>query len=313
MADAPGDDAAVLLLRALPAEVAELILGRLDPVAAGRLRARLRAAPAEPPTGPDMDAALAHFFDLQRIAERAPPAAESGPAEEAKPRPPAGPIEEVRALPPDRLAKALEGEQPGTVALVLSCLDPAAAGLVMKRMPVEVRADIAIRMTKPGPRNLSLLQRLAAAVAEKGRRLADLPPEPSADELVSNLADMIRAMPRPERMPVVRKIELTDPDLAAKVVEKLSRIEDLVKIPDRQLQGLLAKLDVKTIATALKDVDPAIRNKVTSNMSSRSRTVLDEETELLGSVPASRVKEAQGKVLALVLKGEEDGEITMEE
>jgi flagellar motor switch protein FliG len=311
MADAPGDDAAVLLLRALPAEVAELILGRLDPAAAGRLRAHLRAAPAEPPAGTEVDAALAHFFDLQRIAERAPPAA--APAEEAKPRPPAGPIEEVRALPPDRLAKALEGEQPGTVALVLSCLDPAAAGLVLKRMPVEVRAEIAIRLAKPGPRNVSLLQRLAAAVAEKGRRLADLPPEPSAEELVANLADMIRAMPRPERMPVVRKIELTDPDLAAKVVEKLSRIDDLVKIPDRQLQGLLAKLDVKTIATALKDVDPAVRNKVTSNMSSRSRTVLDEETELLGSVPASRVKEAQGKVLALVLKGEEDGEIVMEE
>jgi flagellar motor switch protein FliG len=124
---------------------------------------------------------------------------------------------------------------------------------------------------------------------------------------------MIRAMPRPERMPVVRKIELTDPEIAAKVVERLYRIEDLVKIPDRQLQGLLAKLDVKTIATALRDVDPIVRNKVTSNMSSRARTVLDEETELLGAIAASRVKEAQSKVLALVLKAEEDGEIVMEE
>jgi flagellar motor switch protein FliG len=76
---------------------------------------------------------------------------------------------------------------------------------------------------------------------------------------------------------------------------------------------LLAKLDVKTIATALRDVDPIVRNKVTSNMSSRARTVLDEETELLGAIAASRVKEAQSKVLALVLKAEEDGEIVMEE
>lgn len=316
MADTPGDDVALILLRVLPAEVAELILGRLDPAAAGRLRGRLRAAPAEAPPGTELDSALAHFFDLQRIAERAAiPVAGYGPASVAEPKPetPPNPIEEVRSLPPDRLAKALEGEQPGTVAMVLSCLDPAAAGAVMKRMPLEVRADIGLRMAKAGGRNASLIHRLAAAVAEKGRRLGELPPEPTQDELISNLADMIRAMPRPERMPVVRKIEITDPDLAAKVVERLLRIEDLVKIPDRQLQGLLAKLDVKTIATALKDVDPSVRNKVSSNMSSRARTVLDEESELLGAVPGSRVKEAQGKVLALVLKAEEDGEIVMEE
>src|SRR5262245_59375081 len=107
MADASGDDVALLLLRVLPAEVAELILGRLDPVAAGRLRARLRAAPAEPPPGPEVDAALAHFLDLQRIAERPAP---SVPAPEPKPTAPATPIDEVRTLPPDRLAKALEGE-----------------------------------------------------------------------------------------------------------------------------------------------------------------------------------------------------------
>ena len=94
------------------------------------------------------------------------------------------------------------------------------------------------------------------------------------------------------------QIRTAHPDLATKVVERLLRIEDLTKIPDRQLQGLLAKLDVKTIATALKNVDPAIRNKVTANMSSRRRTVFDEESELLGAVSPSRVKEAQGKVLA---------------
>lgn len=315
MADAPDNDVALLLLRVLPADVAELILGRLDTATAESLRARLRAAPAEPPPGPEVDAALVHFFDLLRISERAAsvPTAAASAASEPAPEPPANPIEAVRALPPDRLAKALEGEQAGAIALVLSCLEPTAAGSVLKRMPLDLRAEVGLRMAKPGGRNVALLHRLAAAVAEKGRRMADAPPEPTADELISRLADMIRAMPRLERMPVVRKIELTDPELAAKVVERLLRIEDLIKIPDRQLQGLLSKLDVKTIATALRDVAPPIRNKVASNMSSRARTVLDEESELLGAVAGSRVKEAQGKVLALVLKAEEEGEIVMEE
>lgn len=306
MADAAGDDTALTLLRAMPAEVAEQVLGRLPDEAAGRLRDRLRDAPPQPPAGPELDAALAQFFDLQRIAERPAPPAEDAP-------PPANPIDEVRGLPPDRLARALDGEQPGAVALVLSCLDPAAAGQVVRRLPAEKRADIALRITKLGSRNPDLLGPITAAVAEKARRLAEVPPEPSYDELVTNLADMLRALPRLERGPVIEKIEASDPTLAAKVLEKLYRIDDLVRIPDRQLQGLLAELDVKTIAVALKNTDPAVRGKVTANMSSRARAVLDEESELLGEVPASRVKEAQTTVLLLVRKGEEEGKITIEE
>lgn len=310
MADAPGDDVALLLLRLMPPEVGEAILGRLGATEAARLRARLGAAPAAPTPGNEVDAALAHFFDLQRIAERAPP---SPPAPPPPPPGPPTPTEEIRSLPPQTLAKALEGEQPGTVALVLSVLDPVPAGQVMQRMTLELRSEVALRMTKLGTRNPVLMEQLLKAVAEKGRRMRDLPKEPSQEELLTNLADMLRAVPRAERLPVLKKLEVADPDLAAKITEKLYRMEDLLRIPDRQMQTLLGKLDVKTLATALKGCDPAVMTKVSSNMSSRSREVLNDESQLLGAVPASRVREAQAKVIAAVRKAEEDGEITPEE
>ena len=309
MADAPEDDVVLLLIRLMPAEVGEAILGRLGAGAAPRLRARLRSAPPAPPPGNEIDAALAHFFDLQRIAERAPPAPTVPPA----PVTPPTPVEEVRALPPQTLARALDGEQPGTVALVLSCLEPTAAGQVLQRMSLDQRTEVTLRMTKLGARNPVLLDTLVAAVAGKGRRLADLPKELSQDELVSNIADMLRAVPRTDRLPVLKKLEAADPDMAVKITEKLYRIEDLLRIPDRQMQTLLGKLDVKTLAIALKGADPAVMQKVSGNMSSRSREVLNDESELLGSVSASKVREAQAKVIAAVRKGEEDGEITPDE
>lgn len=305
-----GDDAAVVLLRAIPAEVGELILARLDVATAGRLRLRLQQAPPEPPAGPDLDAAVTEFFDLQRIIARTTPGA-PGAAPAEPPAPAAG--DELMALPPDRVARALDGEQPGAVALVLSTLDAATAGQVMKRLPAELRADVAVRMTKLGTPNPALLKQLARGVAEKAKRVADVPPTPTQEEVITNLGDMIRALPRADRSPVIEKLQAADPALAARVLEKLYRIDDLLKIGDRQLQGLLAELDVKTIAVALKNVDPAVKGKVTSNMSSRSRAVLDEESELLGDVPGSKVREAQGAVLALVRKGEEEGKIVIEE
>jgi flagellar motor switch protein FliG len=315
MADPAGDDVAVMLLRVLPAEVAELILTRMDGETATRLRGRLAAAPPEPPPGPELDAALAQFFDLQRIAGRAPaaapPAGEYTPV--AKTEIPADPLEAVRVIPPDHLARALAGEQPGTVVLVLSCLEPAAAGQVMKRLPADTRAEVALRMTRGGARNPVLLREVVRAAVEKAKRVGEAPPEPTQEELITNLADMLRALPRAERLPVIRKIEATDAELAAKVMDKLYRIEDLLRIPDRQIQLLLSKLDVKTIAVALKGVDQRVTDKVMNNMSSRSRATLAEEGEMLGTVPGTRVREAQAKVMALVKKGEEEGEITMEE
>ena len=253
MADAPGEDVALLLLRALPTDVAGTILGRLGGEVAERLRKRLSTAPATPLTGNDLDAALGQFFDLQRIAGRTPGTGEYRPVAPPPPAAPATPVDELRGLPPDRLARALEGEQVGTIALILSCLDPTAAGQVMKRLPLDSRAEIAVRMTKLGARNQVLLQQLARAVADKGRRLGDVPPEPSQEEVITNLADMLRALPRGERFPVIRKIETVDAELAAKVMEKLSRIEDLLKNPGPPTPGAARQTGCEDDCNSVKD------------------------------------------------------------
>ncbi len=309
MAKTSGEDVAILLLRVLPADVAETVLGQMTADAGSRLRTRLRSAPAEPPPPREMDAALAQFFDLRRIAGRTVPPPNTAAV---PPTPPANAIDELKTLSADQLARALSGEQPGAIAMLLSCLDPVATGQVVRRLPAEIRTDIAVRLTKSSTRNPTLLQPLAKAVVGKARQLKDSPPEPTQDELIHNLADMLRTFPRTDRTPIVQKLEDSDPELAAKIIERLYRIEDILRIPDRQVQMLLGKLDVKTVAVALKGAAPTLRQKVTSNMSSRSKTVLEEESELLGAIPDSTVREAQQKILAAIRKGEEDGQIMME-
>ncbi|HEY1190066.1 MAG TPA: FliG C-terminal domain-containing protein, partial [Gemmata sp.] len=307
--ESTGEDAALLLLRVLPVEVAEGVLGQMGLEAGMRLRRRLRTAPTEAPGTDELDDALAQFYDLRRILDyRARRTPEELAADQP---PPLNPIDELKTIPPEQIARALEGEQAGAVALILTCLDATTTGQVIRRLPMEIRADIALRLAKPGARNLALLQPLAKAVVDKARKLKDVPAEPSQEELIQNLADMLRTFPRGDRMPVVLKLEETDPEVAARVVEKLYRMDDILRIPDRQVQMLLGKLDVKTVAVALKGALPAIRQKVTSNMSSRSKSVLEEESELLGSIAESTVREAQGTVLAAIRKGEEDGQITM--
>ncbi len=323
MAEAVGEQTAVLLLRLLPQEAVEAVLQRLAPQEAIRLRAQLQSNPTQASTQ-ELDDALTQFFDLLRIAERYP-ALSPPPAPSTSAAPPASsssatetpasndPVQQLRTLPPAQLARAIQNESVAAIAILLSALEPAQAGQVLARLPEALRPEVAVRLTKVGVPNPAMLRRLARVVIDKCRQVSDLPAPPSPEEMIAQLADMIRALPRAERMPVVRKMETLDPDLAAKVLEQLTRIEDLVKIPDRQLQALLARLDMKTLATALKNVSDAVQNKIAANLSSRARQVLQEEMEFLGDVPSSRIKEAQAKILAVVVKAEEAGEIVMEE
>jgi flagellar motor switch protein FliG len=334
MAARSGEEMAVTLLRALPPEVAEQVLAKLDAAAAAQLRAGLPATPS-PPAPDALDPALAEFFDLLRIADRAraltpvelTPAPDSPQSANARgkkagspprpgvppsPPPPPDPVDDLRELPPEKLLKVLEGEPPAATALVLTVLDTATAGAVMKGLPAELRAQVAVRFSQPGSRNYPLIQKLSRAIVDKGRRLAEQPAETPPDTRIADLAGMLRSLPRAERAAVFQSMKQTDPELTDRVREKLFKFADIAKVDDRPLQGMLQQLNLKVIATALKGADDAVTGKVTANLSGRARELLQEEMSLLGAVSAAQVEDARKEILQLLLKAEEEGTISIE-
>lgn len=315
MADANGEQLATALLGAMPPLLAEKVLGKMGPVA-DRLRPLIATAPKSPDL---LDAALGEFFDVHRILERgyltAPAPAGAGkptPPAAGPARPPADPLEELKKLPPDRLLRALEGEPSSAVAHVLSCLDAATAGTLLKGLPADVRAEVALRYSQPGPRNFALLNAIAKVVAEKGNALVDQPEAQSTDR-VADLATMFRGLPRADRVTLLQKVEASEPELAKNLKLKLFRFADLLKVEDRPLQQMLSQLNLRTVASAIRGVDSALSEKILRNISARARDQLTEEVEMLGNLGPAKIQEAQEEVLALMRQYEEEGKITLEE
>lgn len=325
MASMTGNQIALTLLRALPADAAEILLSRLDGNTGERIRGQLRDSIGPPPDA-DLDSSLSEFFDLYRIAEKGwiqPPAATvtltpapvppvqapaPAPADEGP-----DPVQALRDVPADKLVRALDGEPAAAVALLLSGLDKGTAAAVIKGLNADMRAEVAMRYTQPGTRNHAVVQRLAKAVTERALALPDEPPPVPADDRVTDLAAMLRELPRADRIHVLLKVENTDPELATKVRSKLYKMEDLLKVDDRQLQGLLAQIDTKTLACSLKGVSEEVAAKLSANISSRARDLLTEELGLLGNISTQQVQAAQGELMYLFRQFEEEGKITMEE
>lgn len=329
MAAQPGEAMAANLLRVLPGDLAEQLLSRLDKSVSARLRTGLYAQ--DTPSPDELDAALNEFFDLLRISDRGRSANVSDNDPDAvplvasqvgvipggrlyPPPPPApDPTVELRELSVEKMLKVLDGEPPAVTAMLLTVLDQPTASAVLRGLPPDKRASVAVRFSKPGNRNYSLIQQLARAVVDKGRRLAEQPTETPADARIAELAAMLRGLPREERLTLFKSMNETDAQLTDRVKEKLFKFDDVLKIDDRALQGILAQLNLKVIALALKGAEEQLTAKVTNNISSRARELLQEEIGLLGSVSPAQLDEARKEIVTLIRQGDEEGRFTISE
>jgi flagellar motor switch protein FliG len=126
------------------------------------------------------------------------------------------------------------------------------------------------------------------------------------------LAAVLRRLPRPDRAAVLTAIERVEPQNVERLRREMFSFNDLLTVEDRPLQGLLAAIDLKTLALALKGADNAIAEKVLRNTSSRTRQALSDEISLLANVSKTTINDAQARVAELLRMQEEEGKISFD-
>jgi flagellar motor switch protein FliG len=87
--------------------------------------------------------------------------------------------------------------------------------------------------------------------------------------------------------------------------------EDIVQLDDRAIQAVLREVDMKELATALKGVGVEVQEKIYKNMSERAVSMLKEDMEYMGPVRLRVVEESQVKVVNIIRRLEEAGEIVV--
>jgi len=75
---------------------------------------------------------------------------------------------------------------------------------------------------------------------------------------------------------------------------------------------VLRQVEPADLATALKGVQEAVREKVTGNLSERGRDNLLEEIDLLGPVKVKMVEESQQKIVSVIRALEDSGQIEIQ-
>jgi flagellar motor switch protein FliG len=216
----------------------------------------------------------------------------------------------LAAAEPAVAARALLAEPPATVALAVAHLEPEAAARILVDLPGDVRGDVATRVAsleRVHPDVLAevdedLERRLRPILEERTQRIEGL----------SVLVGILNQGTRETEKEVLESIELTDPDLAARIRDALFIFDDIGRLDDRAIQQLLKSVESRDLAVAMKGAGESVSACILRNLSERARENLVEEIEFLKGLRPGEIEEARTRIVRAVRTLEEAGTITIE-
>ena len=220
------------------------------------------------------------------------------------------PFQFLHRADPRQLVSFIQGEHPQVIAVVLAHLRSEKASIVLSGLDPLLQADVAHRIAVMDQASPDALQR----VEERLERKMSSVLQPAEMSKVGGLDPLIQIINRADRATerlIVDGLVERDPELAEEVKSRMFMFEDITLLEDKDVQLVLRQVDNADLAMALKGVNDEVRAKVTSNMSERAATTLLEDVELLGAVLLRQVEEAQQKVILVIRRLEESGEITL--
>jgi flagellar motor switch protein FliG len=125
------------------------------------------------------------------------------------------------------------------------------------------------------------------------------------------LVNILNNVDRGTEKSIIEAMEKEDPDLADEIRKMLFMFEDIVTLDDNSIRRIMREIDFKDLALALKGANSEVADKIFKNVSQRAGEMLQEDIDLLGSVRVRDVEEKQQKIVQVIRRLDESGEIVI--
>lgn len=219
------------------------------------------------------------------------------------------PFEFVRKADPSQLLNFIQDEHPQTIALILAYLPSSQAAAVVSALPPEKQADVAKRIALMDRTSPDVIKEVEKVLEKKLSSLVnqDYTIVGGVDAIVS----ILNTVDRSTEKHIMETLEIEEPELADEIRRKMFVFEDILSLDNRAIQTVLREVDNSELAIALKNANEDVQNCIFSNLSSRLATMIKEDMEYMGPVRLKDVEDAQQKIVNIIRKLEDTGEIVI--
>jgi len=218
------------------------------------------------------------------------------------------PFQFLHRADPAQLRSFIVDEHPQVIALVLAHMTADKASLLLSGLPPAQQAQVAHRIAVMDRTSPEIIRAVETTLERKLSSMLQ-PAEMSRVGGVDPLVNIINRSDRSTERQIVDGLEALDAALADEVKSRMFMFEDIVSLDDRSVQLVLRSVEGNELALALKGVPDPVRDKITTNLSTRAAENLVEEVELLGAVRLTQVEEAQQSIIRTIRQLEEQGQI----
>ena len=220
-----------------------------------------------------------------------------------------GNLAKLQRTDPAQLGKLLDSEHPQTIALVLAHLDPRRASIVLESLSEEHKVVSVQRLAEMRQFSPEMAQKVAHILHRRLESVGD-----SARKSYSGfkaVADLMNRLNGEEAKKILEAIEEGQPELALSIRNLMFTFEDLITVPPATIREIVAGVDKRQLALALRGANEELRAQIFKSMSSRAVEMLKEDMEVLGPVRSREVAQAQQEILSLARRLEAEGKVVL--
>ncbi|KAB2335418.1 flagellar motor switch protein FliG [Cytobacillus gottheilii] len=217
------------------------------------------------------------------------------------------PFDFARKADPGQIFNFIQNEHPQTIALILSYLDSAQAGQILSELPQEMQADIARRIAVMDSTSPEIINEVEQILERK--LSATVTQDYTQTGGVEAVVDVLNGVDRATERTILDALEIQDPELAEEIKKRMFVFEDIVTLDNRAIQRIIRDCETEDLMLSLKVSSDEVKEIVFSNMSSRMVETFKDEMEYMGPVRLREVEEAQSRIVGIIRRLEESGEI----
>ncbi len=219
------------------------------------------------------------------------------------------PFDFVRKADATQLLNFIQNEHPQTLALVLSYLNPQQAGVILSSLPQAKQAEVARRIATMESTSPQVIKEVEFILEKK---LSSMVTKDFASTGgIQAIVDILNSVDRTTEKFIMETLEVEEADLAEEIRQKMFVFEDIMNLDSVYVQRFLREVENSDLTVALKAAKDELKDYIFSNMSKRMAEMLREDMEFMGPIRLKDVEEAQQKIVGVIRRLQDAGEIVI--
>ncbi len=219
------------------------------------------------------------------------------------------PFSIARKADATQLMNVISNEHPQTIALILCHLQADKAGQILSALNPDLQSEVAFKIATMSNIYPVVVKEIEAVLNSKLSSVIST--ESKVIGGVQSLVNILNQVDRGTERNITEGLEHEDAELAEKIKESMFVFEDIITMDDVAIQRILREVDTKELCLALKGTSEQVLDTIVRNLSKRAGSTLKEDMQFLGPVRLMEVEKAQQKVVSLIRRLDEAGEITI--